>query len=326
MANGRVMNKNAPHPNQSSPLWGARGAKASHSMTVCDSKGVKLMHMPPAPPPLRPPAPLPLRPPVPLLLCALLLLLLPACGATVTPPPPVFLTIAGSTSMEPLLAELTTAYSRQHPHVTFDIQGGGSQLGHMLAEGGQVDIGLVSWPPQNLADHMRAVPIAHDTIAIILHPQNQSAGLSLVELRDIFNGRLLNWQAVDGPPLSIQVVSREDGSGTRAAFEVMVMNDSAVTPAAIVLPSSRAVVDFVAQTPNAIAYVSFRFVRPDVYAVPVEGTLPTLENLASNSYPLTRDLALIVPKQDPPEVNQFVKFVLSPAGQAIVGQKWGRVR
>jgi len=252
--------------------------------------------------------------------------LLAACGATVTPPPPVVLKAAGSTSMGPLLTDLATAYSTQHPHVTFDIQGGGSQLGQTLVEAGQVDLGLVSWPPQNLAKSLRSIPTAHDAIAVILHPQNKIDGLSLVELRDIFSGRLLNWQEVAGLAQPIQVVSREDGSGTRAAFEAIVMDQQPVTPTAIVLPNSQAVVDFVAQNPNAIAYVSLAFSKNDVYAVPIEGIPPTLENLTSGSYLLTRDLFILVPKQGQPELDQFVKFVLSPAGQAIVAEKWGRVR
>ncbi len=267
-------------------------------------------------------------------LWGLLLWLLPACGSavTVTPPPPVFLTIAGSTSMEPLLLDLSDAYHQQQPHITFDIQRGGSQLGQALTENGQVDIGLVAWSPQTVSEQMRQVPVARDAIAIILHPDNPLPGLSLVELQDIFSGRLLNWQAVDGPSLPIQVVSRETGSGTRTTFESSVMGNQSVTPTAIVLPNSQAVVDFVAQTPNAVGYVAFNFAdNKAVYVVPLEGEQPTLESLAANSYPLTRDLSLIVPKQETnqknaPEIEKFVEFVLSPVGQAVVGEKWGRVR
>lgn len=255
-----------------------------------------------------------------------LLLLLPACSPIVTPPPPVVLKVAGSTSMAPLLTNLATAYSRQQPHLSFDIQGGGSQLGQTLAETGQVQLGLVSWPPQKLAKPLRSIPIAREAIAIIVHPQNKIAGLSLPELQDIFSGRLLNWQEVAGPAQSIQVVSREDGSGTRAAFEAMVMEQQAVTPTAMVLPNSQAVVDFVAKNPSAIAYVASAFLSDGVTAVPIEGALPTPENLASGSYFLTRDLLILVHEQSRHEVNQFIEFILSPAGQAIVGTRWGRVR
>lgn len=252
---------------------------------------------------------------------------LTACVATVTPPPPpVVLKTAGSTSMEPLLTELAAAYTAQNPQVTFDIQGGGSQLGQSLAEAGQVDLGLVSFSPPHLAEDVQFVPIARDAVAIIVHPQNKLDGLSRIELRDIFSGRLLNWQEVAGPASPIQVVSREEGSGTRAAFETIVMDGQPVTLTAIVLPNSQAMIDFVAQNPSAIAYVSFVFVDDRVYAVPIEGVTPTLESLTSDSYLLTRDLALVVPKQGKPEVGQFIDFVLSPAGQAIVATKWGQAR
>jgi phosphate transport system substrate-binding protein len=271
--------------------------------------------------------PLPRRTSIPrLIFLGLLLLLLTACGATVTPPPPVFFTVAGSTSMEPLLTDLTAAYTERHPHVSFDIQGGGSHLGQTLVESRQVDLGMVSWSPDELAAEVQLIPLARDAIALIVHPDNQLAGLSRLEVRDIFSGRLLNWQAVDGPALPIQVLSREDGSGTRAAFESLVMDEVPVTPTAVVLPNSRAIVEFVAQNPNAIAYVSYAFATDDVYVVPLEGITPTLDTITSNSYPLIRDLALIAPSQGQREVAEFIEFVLSPTGQGLVPGKWGQVR
>lgn len=258
---------------------------------------------------------------------ALWLWFLAGCGgAPVTPPPPVFLRAAGSTSVGPLLAELAAAYNTRQSNITFDIQGGGSQLGQQQVEAGQLDLGLVSWPPRNLAEQMQMTPIAHDAVAIIVHPQNPPAGLSLAELRDIFSGRLLDWAAVGVSAGEIQVISREDGSGTRAAFETLVMGDRAVTPAAVVLPNSRAVVDYVAQYPHTIAYVSLTFVDERVRAVPIEGVMPGPDTLSDGSYPLIRDLAVIFPRRGAAEAARFVEFALSPAGQAVVGRQWGRLR
>jgi phosphate transport system substrate-binding protein len=267
------------------------------------------------------------RPPTAIFyLLATILIFLPACLATVTPPPPVVLNAAGSTSLAPLLADLAAVYSAQQPHITFDIQSGGSQLGQMLVESGRVDMGMISWPAQNLPGTMRSIPIARDAVAIILHPDNKIESLSLVEVQDIFSGRLLNWREVDGLAGPIQVVSREDGSGTRAAFETLVMADERVTPTAIVLPNSQAVVDYVAQHAGAVGYVSLALVTEKVYAVPLEGIPPTLDSLTGGNYPLTRELSLLVPRQSQPELAKFVEFSLSPAGQAIVAAKWGPVR
>lgn len=258
---------------------------------------------------------------------ALCLWLLAGCsGPATTPPPPVFLRAAGSTSMGPLLAELASAYNARQPNITFDIQGGGSRLGQRQVEAGQLELGLVSWPPAGPAETLQQAVIAHDAVAIIVHPRNPPAGLSLAELRDIFSGRLLDWTAVGGSGGDIQVVSREDGAGTRAAFETLVMEDRAVTPAAVVLPNSQAVVDYVAQHPHTIAYVSLALVDERVRAVAIEGVAPGPDTLASGSYPLIRDLAIVFPRRGAAEAARFVEFALSPAGQAIVGRHWGRVR
>jgi phosphate transport system substrate-binding protein len=103
------------------------------------------------------------------------------------------------------------------------------------------------------------------------------------------------------------------------------MDKQPVTPTAIVLPNSQAVVAFVAQNPNAIAYVSAAFVHDGVNAIPLEGVAPALDNLAANSYLLTRDLIVILPDKGQPELDRFIEFILSPAGQRIVATRWGRI-
>jgi phosphate transport system substrate-binding protein len=253
--------------------------------------------------------------------------LLTACN--ITPPPAsdsIFIKIAGSTSMKPLLLQLTNAYRADHPNTVFDVQGGGSQLGRQLFESGQVEIGMVAGPIANLSDDIRLTPITRDNIAFVVNPGNSSIELSLRELQDIFAGRILNWQEVDGLAAPIQAVSREDGSGTRAVFETTVMGDHRVTPAAIVMPGSQAMVDFVAKNPNAIGYVSAAFVDERVYAVPVDGVAPTLPNLPSDDYFLTRDLMLITSTESRPEISQFLEFIVSPAGQKIVAEYGATVR
>jgi phosphate transport system substrate-binding protein len=255
------------------------------------------------------------------------LLTLPACTSlTATPPPPVLITGAGSTAMQPLVAGLARSYTERQPQVSFDIQGGASLLGQRLVENEQVDLGMVSWPPEELAVGMRLIPVARDGIAIIVHPENRPEGLSFETAQDIFSGRLLSWQELDGPAWPIQVVSREEGSGTRAAFEAQVMIGQPVTSAAVVLPNSRAVVEFVAEQPGAVAYVSQAFVDETVAAVPLDGITPTLEAITANHYPLVRELALLVPTEPRPEVARFIEFVLSPGGQELVKERWAIVQ
>ena len=246
-----------------------------------------------------------------------------ACGATVTPPPPIFLKASGSTSVEPLFTVLSEAYSQEQPHVSFDIEQGGSRLGQRLVENGEIEIGLISSTPDELADGFRLVVIGRDGVAIIVHPDNDLAGLSMIDLRRIFSGEIFEWQAVGSSGRTIQVVSREAGSGTRATFERLVMADQPVTSTAVVLPNSQAIIDFIVSTPTAIGYVSSALVNDSVRPVPVEGVLPNLESL--DVYPLPRNLAVIVPEPSPAAVEDLLRFIASPAGQQIVSQRWGVV-
>ena len=249
-----------------------------------------------------------------------------SCGATVTPPAPVYLKAAGSTAMTPLLQDLAAAYHERQPDVTVDINTGGSALGQELASAGQVDLGLTSWLPGGPPQGVQATVVARDGIVLVVHPTNVITGLTLVQVHDLFYGSLDDWQAVRGISSPVQVVSREDGSGTRAAFEALVMQGGRVTPTALVMPNSRAVVDYVARDPHAIGYVSMGYVTDRVRVLAVEGLMPTPQTVSRAEYHLTCDLIILTRPDASGAARAFLDFILSPAGQAIVGQRYGRVR
>jgi phosphate transport system substrate-binding protein len=258
--------------------------------------------------------------------CLLLAVALAACGATVEPPAPVYLKTAGSTAMTPLIKDLGTAFHKRRTFVTIDVNGGGSLLGQEMAGTDQVNLGLTSWLPEGAPKGLQATVVARDGIALIVHPTNPITGLTLIQAHDLFSGYVIKWGQVGGSSSPVQVVSREDGSGTRAAFEAMVMQGHQVTPMALVMPNSQAVVDYVARDPSAIGYVSMGYVNGEVRAISVEGLVPTPENVSRAEYHLTRELVVLSRPGASPQAQAFLEFVLSPAGQAIVGQRYGRVR
>ncbi len=258
--------------------------------------------------------------------CLLLAVVLVACGATVEPPTPVYLKAAGSTTMTPLIQDLATAFHERQSWVTIDIDSGGSSLGEELAGTGQVNLGLTSWLPEGAPKGLQATAIARDGIALVVHTTNPITGLTLIQAHDLFSGHIFEWKQVGGSSSPVQVVSREDGAGTRAAFETLVMQGDRVTPTALVMPNSQAVVDYVARDPNAIGYVSMGYVNGEVRAVSVEGLVPTPENVSRAEYHLTRELVVLSRPGASPQAQAFLEFVLSPAGQAIVGRRYGRVR
>jgi phosphate transport system substrate-binding protein len=254
-------------------------------------------------------------------------------SAVVATPRPTVLTIAGATALQPALQELTAEFTRRHPTVLFTLRGGGSTLGEQQALERRVNLGASSlFPPPADAPTARLVrtPVGVDGLAIVVHPSNPVAVLSLDQLQQLYSGEILDWPAVGGSEAEVVLVSREDGSGARKIFEDRVMDDKTVSLTAVVMPTSRDVVDYVRKTPSAIGYVSRGLVmaarggaatatpEPDVRVVPIDGKLPALDALRDQSYPLIQPLYLVSMGEPRGWTRQFIDFVLSPAGQAIV--------
>jgi phosphate transport system substrate-binding protein len=224
--------------------------------------------------------------------------------------------------MTAVLRELAAAYTKQHANVLVEVLGNGSQAGLRELKAGAVDMAAISWKEtdQELPADLQATPFGRDAIAIIVHPRNRVAGLTLAQLRSIYRGEVLDWQAVGGLPGEPIVISRENGAGTRDAFEFEVMNGESVTLNAVVMPSTQAVAEAVGTRPEAIGYVSMAVLTDTVRAVPVEDLLPTPANVRSGAYHLTRYLYLITPSSPAPQVRQFLEFVGSSGGQAIIAR------
>ncbi len=72
------------------------------------------------------------------------------------------------------------------------------------------------------------VPIGKEGIVIAVSNQNNISKLSIEQIRDIFNGKITNWKELGGKSGEINVITREEGSGTRSAFESIVMDDTKI--------------------------------------------------------------------------------------------------
>jgi phosphate transport system substrate-binding protein len=259
-------------------------------------------------------------------LLLLLLLTLSACTSRgVATPAPAALRIAGSTSMTAALNELAAAYQARQPHVLVDVRGGGSSAGVAELRRGAVDLAAVAWlaPDAAAPTGLNAVPVDRDAVAIIVHPENPVPGLTILQLRALYRGETLDWDTLGGDGGEPLLVSREDGSGTRAAFEALVMGGDRVTLNAIVMPNTSAVADYVARHRTAVGYVSATALNEGVRAVPVEGIAPAA---TSEAYHLMRTLYLYMPARPSREARAFVEFVLGPAGQAIIARHHAAIR
>ena len=232
------------------------------------------------------------------------------------------LNVVGSTTVQPVAEVLAEAFEVLEPDVIIFVQGGGSSVGVRSTVDGSADIGMASREIKlsELQENpeLRVHTIARDGIAIVTEPGVTVDNLSKEQIRDIFAGEITNWNEVGGENLVITVVAREEGSGTRAAFEELVMDDALITEGAILQPSNGAVRTTISVTPGAIGFLSFGYLDDQTKPLAVDGILPTEEFAASGSYTIVRPLNMVTNGNPEGIAAAFLEFIMSEDGQAIV--------
>ena len=239
------------------------------------------------------------------------------------------LQLAGSTTVQPLAEVLGEAFMKLNPDVVIEIQGGGSSVGVTSAGEGTVDVGNASREIKSSEfekfPNLQVFTIAYDGIAVVTHPDTQLDTLSVEQVRDIFAGEITNFSEVGGPDAPITVVSREEGSGTRAAFEELVMEhgeEKVIFERALLQQSNGQVRTTVSTTPNSIGFLSFGFLDNNTRGVPIDGVEPGVPNVKSGSYTIFRPLNMLTNGAPNDLAQAFLDFILSNDGQAIVAEKY----
>lgn len=238
--------------------------------------------------------------------------------------------IAGSTTVQPLAEVLAEAFMAENPDVTIEIQGGGSSVGVTSAGEGTVAIGNVS---RNVKESefeefpdLQVFTIAYDGIAIVSNPDLELPSLTIDQVKAIFAGEITNYSEVGGPDAEIIVVSREEGSGTRAAFEELVMesgeSEAVISEDAILQQSNGQIRTTVSTTPNTIGYLSFGFLDDSINTVSIDGVEPSAANVKNETYPIFRPLNMLTNGDPDPLAKAFLDFILSADGQAIVAEEY----
>ncbi len=167
--------------------------------------------------------------------------------------------------------------------------------------------------------------VALDGLAIIVHPDNPLAEVRVDQIRDAFAGRISDWSQLGGPAGPITLYGRDDKSGTYDSFKSMVLTEGAVLSGNTRrFESSSDLERSVATDPGALGFVGFSYIQQSKpLAVRAEGTLPLKPealSVSTEDYLLARRLYFYSAANATPEVVQFIEFVQSAAGQAVVAQ------
>ncbi len=234
------------------------------------------------------------------------------------------ITVSGSTSVEKVGVALGDEFMALYPDVTYTYEGIGSSGGVKNANDATTMLGTAS---RNIKDSekeygMTEKVLAYDGIAVIVNPENGVSELTVEQVQGIYLGEITNWSEVGGEDAEIAVVSREDGSGTRGAFEEIVEFEDALTASALIKDGNGNVQATVAETPLAIGYVSFTYVDESVKGVLIEDAEPTVENVLNGSYKISRPFNIVYHEENLSDAAKaFLEWIDTAEAKEIIAEK-----
>ncbi|MDR0822994.1 MAG: phosphate ABC transporter substrate-binding protein [Endomicrobium sp.] len=246
--------------------------------------------------------------------------------------------IKGSDTVVNLVQVWAEKFVEGKDNISIGVTGGGSGTGFAALINKTCDIAMSSRKIEveeaNLAMDGAVFPfefvVGYDGLAVLVNKNNPIEELTMEQLRDIFTGKITNWKELGGDDLKIVILSRESNSGTHLFFKEQVLRLGNVNAKdefsyhSLLMPSSTAIFDEIEQNPHAIGYVGMGFANNLVKTIKVaqtkgaEAILPTMDNVLSWKYPISRPLYLYTNGEPKGLVKDFIDYTVSDKGQKIV--------
>ncbi len=255
----------------------------------------------------------------------------------------------GSDTLNNLMTLWAEGFRKQYPTVKIQIEGKGSSTAPPALIEGTAQLGPMSRAMKNTEiDAFErkfrykpiALPVAIDALAVYVNKDNTVPGLTMAQVDAIFSktrrggapGSLDQWGQlgvtgeVGASPISIY--GRNSASGTYGFFKEYALQNGDYKDQVKEQPGSASVVQGITEDQAGIGYSGIGYVTSGVRVLPLAEkaggpfVVPSQTNAMNGSYPLWRHLLLYINKAPnkplDPLVKEFIKFIYSKEGQAVV--------
>lgn len=257
-------------------------------------------------------------------------------------------TVAGSSTVKPIVDDATAQYAQEHSDVRFYVGGGGSNNGIKLVGEKRIDIGMASRALKDSEKQahpdLTDVHIARDGIGVIVNAMNPVSELTSDQVRKIYVGQITNWSELGGPNAPIEVVGILLSHGTADVFEeqfglearqqdiggkhllsyraadaeawsptVSKAVDGNPPSCAAVLSNSHAIgVSAIGQAETLVE------AGAPIKLLVIDGMTASSGAVADGSYTISRRLLVMHSSNPKEEVRRFIEFLQSPQGHEII--------
>lgn len=229
------------------------------------------------------------------------------------------LQLTGSTTLLPRMQRASEAFMAAHP-ARIVINGGcGTARGYKALLDGTTDIAMASGAvPEPMAAAAAArglafidTVVSEDAIVPVVNASNSLANLTLLDLGNIFTGRVANWRELGGPDAAIAVLVGPPSGGVSTSWRLRLLGaDDSFTPTAQVLDID-ARLERTAQQARAITYIpQAALAGRRVRALRVDGVDVAVQPAA---WPLRAPMMLVTLGAAAPDCGTFIAWAASHA-------------
>lgn len=238
------------------------------------------------------------------------------------------LTITGSSTVAPLVAEIAKRFEKLNPEVRIDVQTGGSSRGIGDARSGLADLGMASRDLKSDETDIKGHSIARDGVGIIVNAANPVQSLTDAQIIDIYLGKITNWKDVGGNDIAMTVVNKAEGRSTLELFAQHYKLKNSDIKASVIIGDNQQGIKTVAGNPGAIGYVSIGTAEFEagqgttVKLLPLGTVAATVANVQNATFPLSRPLILVTKSEPIGLQKAFIEFARSKDVHDLVKEQF----
>ena len=235
--------------------------------------------------------------------------------------------IDGSTGVMPLVAALAKAYREQHPAAVLEMGTGlGTKVRLQALDDGKINIALASHGLVAEELNRRGLVVHEVAKVAVVFGVNAGVPVTTVsdaQICDIYAGRVTSWKELGGLDIPIAPRTRPDSEVDAEVVreKLACLKELKMSADVKVMPRSSDMAKELAATAGAVGMTTTTVVEQSgggIKALSLNGISPSAENVERKTYALTRDSFLVTKATPPPAVSQFIEFVRSPAGRAVI--------
>lgn len=160
-----------------------------------------------------------------------------------------------------------------------------------------------------IGTELEITPIGLDALVFIVNAQNPVQSMTQEQLRDVYTGKITNWQELGGEDLDITAFQRVATSGSQSLFIKLLMKDVAPmeAPKEFAPSAMGELIEGLAAYNNegsalgysVFYYASYMYAKPGLRFLAVDGVAPSDETIADQSYPLLNPFYVAIRADEP---------------------------